>query len=78
MAAREEEVYLAEKVRSVCDDRPFGFDPWKGREIHALLDRASRFSGDHELFFLAFLEGARELLEDEDTDAIADRNLKAC
>ena len=73
MAVHEDGFYLAERVRRFCADRPHGFEPWKGPQICALLERASRVSGDHTRFYLAFLEGVRELLDDEDADAVLTR-----
>lgn len=69
----EDGMYLAERVRRLCSDRPHGLHPWKGTEILALLDGARRFSEDHQRFYLAFLSGIRDLLEDEDEETTLER-----
>jgi hypothetical protein len=70
MDVRADGFLIAEKVRATCERPPPGVDPWKGRQIHALLERCWLVTREHELFHLTFLEGLRDLLEDEDEDAV--------
>ena len=72
MAVAGDGFYLAERVRRLCTEQPHGAAPWMGSEIHAALEAASRHSGDHQRFYLTFLEGLREIL-DEDGDALLTR-----
>lgn len=74
MTVREDGFYLVDQVRRLAADRPVG-NPWKANEIVAAIDRASPYSGDHERFYLAFLEGIREILSD-DEDAVLTRFMR--
>lgn len=74
MTVREDGFYLVDEVRRLASDRPFGA-PWRAKEIVAAIDRASPYSGDHERFYIAFLEGLRDVLHD-DEDAVLTRFMR--
>ncbi|MFO0555627.1 MAG: hypothetical protein U0271_45030 [Polyangiaceae bacterium] len=74
MTVREDGFYLVDLVRQLAADRPVG-SPWRANEIVAAIDRASPYSGDQERFYLAFLEGLRDILND-DEDAVLTRFMR--
>src|SRR5262245_10158074 len=74
MTVADDASYLTAQVRRVVSTRPAG-KTWMGAEIATAIERAAPLSGDQERFYLAFLEGLRGVLRD-DEDAVLTRFMR--
>ena len=60
--------HLLHRVREVCTRPPVGVCPWKGPEILALMERADEYSPDHGAFYMTFMNGVRDLVDNAEED----------
>jgi hypothetical protein len=67
---KEEWHRLLYKVSDIVENPPPGVEPWKGKQIVALIERVSRRSSEHGAFYAEFMDGALDLVDDYREDRL--------